>query len=248
MRFLNTSTGEIFNMDSSRSMVLFMRKCRGLELLYKKLSNEALPVMFYFLTLTLSSDNLGKQNKDLHKLLNFLSMRCKRAGIPFYYVWVPEIQKKRLKKYNEVAIHWHIVVLSLQYAFPNVEYLKHAKKHYHTIYDGFAVSINALWKRWGYGQVFCEEAYSMNIRGYLAKYMSKDENLQILGGLRRFGGSNMKYYTYPNWAFFYVCANAPNFDVNTHMKGSKLYIEYKDGTKEIFKSPYKRLGGTDVNN
>ena len=91
----------------------FRRSCLALERLY----NEIKGMQFYFLTLTLSDKDLEVCNKNLHKFINLLQMRFRRSKLPFWYVWVVELQWKRYLKYGKLARHWHFIILAPGFPF-----------------------------------------------------------------------------------------------------------------------------------
>jgi len=254
MKILNVLTGHIFNTDSNISDYKFKRVCKGLERVYS--GDKGLQL--YFLTLTLSDKDLKVCNKNLHKFIDFLQKRFNRSKLPFYYVWVVELQWKRYLKYGKLARHWHFVILAPAGSLPDVEFRQHQVPHYKIIRDGSLVKNKDLFIRWGYGQVFCKSAWSKNIYGYLGKYLEKQAKKGGGSGFpfalasRRFGSSNLKYFSYPKWAYDY-CVIASNVykDFIVNKTGSKLNIIGLDGSgglieKVVLRSPYKRASEYDV--
>jgi len=254
VKIQNVLTGHIFNTDSNISDYKFKRVCKGLERMY----SEDKGLQLYFLTLTLSDKDLRVCNKNLHKFIDFLQKRFNRSKLPFYYVWVVELQWKRYLKYGKLARHWHFVILAPVGSLPDVEYRKNQVPHYKIIRDGSLVKNKDLFIRWGYGQVFCKSAWSKNIYGYLGKYLEKQAKKGGGSGFpfalasRRFGSSNLKYFSYPNWAYDYcVVASKTYKDFVSIKTGSKLNIIGLDGSggfieKVELKSPYKRVSEYDV--
>jgi len=229
----------------------FRRSCLALERLY----NEIKGMQFYFLTLTLSDKDLEVCNKNLHKFINLLQMRFRRSKLPFWYVWVVELQWKRYLKYGKLARHWHFIILAPVGSLPVVEFRQYQVPHYKIIRDGSIIKISELIKRWGYGQVFCKSAWSNNLYNYLGKYLEKQPQKGAGSGFpfalasRRFGSSNFGYYAYPNWAYDY-CVNASKTynDFVSIKTGSKLNIIGLDSSgvfieKVVLNSPYKKVFG-----
>jgi len=202
-------------------------------------------LQLYFLTLTLSDKSLKVCNKNLNKFIQFLRNRFNRSKLPFYYVWVVELQKKRYLKYGRLARHWHFTILAPVGSLPNVEFRQSKVPHYKIIKDGSIVKNSELIKRWGYGQVFCKYAWSRDVYNYLGKYLEKQDKEALTS--RRFGSSNFKYYAYPNWAYDYcVVASKVYKDFIVDKIGSKLNIIGLDGSgglveKVKLNSPYKRV-------
>ena len=77
-------------------------------------------VVHLTLTLKEASTDTDFLSKNLHRTLQFIDMRLKRVGSDFKYIAVKEIQKKRLEKYGEEAVHYHILCFySKSYVFPS---------------------------------------------------------------------------------------------------------------------------------
>jgi len=249
MKILNRLTGQVFNTDSKISDYKFKRVCKGLERKY----NEIKGLQLYFLTLTLSDKDLEVCNKNLHKFIEFLQMRFRRSKLPFYYVWVVELQWKRYLKYGKLARHWHFVILAPVGSLPDVEFRQYQVPHYKIIRDGSLVKNKDLFIRWGYGQVFCKSAWSRDVYNYLGKYLEKQAKKGGGSGSpfalasRRFGSSNFKYFSYPNWAYDYCVIASKKYDDFVSIKtGSKLNIIGLDSSgdiieKVVLRSPYKRF-------
>ena len=204
MRIVNSTSGDVVEIDSSpgaRSLYRFKRVCKGLDRL-----TSLFGLQVYFLTLTLSDENLNTVNSDLNKFLDWLRVRFKRADAKFYYVWAVELQKRRYRKYGKAALHWHFAIVCRRGALPDVEFRQNARIKYHIKADGDVVTAADLFERWGRGQVFCMMAYSQKVYGYLSKYFTKE--YEKLDGynpewakLRRFGSSQLGKFAYPQWAF-----------------------------------------------
>ncbi len=74
------------------------------------------------LVLTLKEAKKEVDTGDLHRVMQFISTRLKRQSVDFKYLAVKEIQKERLEKYGEAAIHFHVLcVYSKAYTFPSPE-------------------------------------------------------------------------------------------------------------------------------
>jgi hypothetical protein len=117
-RFRHKETGKVWEVPAGRY---------GNFLSYlKKLVNYVrynIPKYYVVhLTLTLREAAPEIDFKHLHRVMQFIDNRLKRAGCDFKYVAVKEIQQERLKKYGEEAIHYHILcVYSKPYVFPHAE-------------------------------------------------------------------------------------------------------------------------------
>jgi hypothetical protein len=222
VRLKNTLTGGVFDIKTDavgKSLYKFRVACRSVN----RINSIQSGLQLYFLTLTLNGFNFDKLNKDLNKFITFLNTRFHRAGLPFYYVWVVELQKKRYLKTGVKARHWHFVILCSKGALPNVHFDKFHYPHYRVLNEGSLIKQKDLFKRWGYGQVFCKYAWSKDVRGYLEKYFKKDFDGEI--SLRRFGSSNFGYYAYPKWAYDNILnASVVYSDVVLLKKGSVLDI------------------------
>jgi len=74
------------------------------------------------LVLTLKEAATDIDHKHLHRVMQFIDTRLKRSDTDFKYVAVKEIQKERLEKYGEEAIHFHVLcIYSRPYVFPKAE-------------------------------------------------------------------------------------------------------------------------------
>ncbi len=69
-------------------------------------------------TLTLREAAAEIDFKHFHRVMQFIDIRLKRAGSDFKYIAVKEIQKERLEKYGEEAVHYHVLcIYSKPYIF-----------------------------------------------------------------------------------------------------------------------------------
>jgi hypothetical protein len=216
----------------------------------------------YFLTLTLSDENLSTVNRDLNKFVTFLRTRFKRAGVQFWYTWVVELQKRRYKKSGKAALHWHFAIVCPVGSLPDVCFRQKIKPHYLLKQDGAVVSQADLFARWGKGQVFCMKAYSNKVYGYLSKYFTKEyEKLEgynlTWSSLRRWGSSQLTYYRFPEWGFDEVMKAAESepsiLDMWIKKEGARINVycqekfAWSDGSEHTrfvrvrsFRSPWER--------
>lgn len=201
MRLLNTLTNQVLIFDEgSRSSYNFKKKCKALERIKKEYAKGGKMLQLYFLTITLDPKNIAVANKDLHRFITFMYSRFRRAKLPFYYLWVLELQHKRYKKFGVRAKHWHFAFLVPSGSLPDVVYFK-KYPHYRIRKDGFCVSSKDIYKYWGLGQVLCQVAVRQEkVFGYLGKYLGKEIDYKQFA-LRSFGSSMFGYYAYPQWAF-----------------------------------------------
>jgi hypothetical protein len=233
MRIYDTITEKVFSISGDkldRVLYGFRKKCIALDRLRDQDQDKDLQL--YFLTLTLNRLNEHRLNGDLHKFLDFASRRFKRVNAYFKYVWVLEFQKKRYLKTGVLVPHWHIAILTLRGGLPDVQFNANRFPHYKVLKEGSIIHQSELFKFWGYGQVFCERAFSSNLYGYLSKYFEKESlssaataRASRKGSLRQFGSSNFDYYSYPKWAFDSVVNGSQIYsDMLVSKKGSILDI------------------------
>ncbi len=204
MKIKNRVTGDVIDLPDdpgARSLYLFKLACKALDRLA-----HVFDLHLYFLTITLSGNNVDKLNKDLNKFLNFMRARFKRAGLVWFYVWVVELQKKRFYRSGVKALHWHFAIICRNSALPHVLFNQNARRKYLVLEEGTVVTTRELFKAWGYGQVFCKQGWSRGVYDYLSKYFTKDyDSLEGYNPewskLRRFGSSQLGYYKLPLWAY-----------------------------------------------
>ena len=231
MRIYDTITGRVFPVsDNKADRVLygFRKKCIAID----RIREVSPGLELYLLTLTLNRLNEDRLSGDLDKFLGFVRHRLARVDAYFKYVWVLEYQKKRYLKTGVLVPHWHIAILTIQGALPDVQFNADRFPHYKVLKEGSIITARELFKFWGYGQVFCEHAWSNNLYGYLSKYIEKEIYLRgdQEGGtrkrsLRQFGSSNFGYYGYPKWAFDSVINGSQIYaDMLLLKKGSILDI------------------------
>jgi len=202
MRIVNQLTKEVFELSDepgSRSSYRFRRLCRALD---RKAMREGLEI--YFVTLTLGPDDAGVRSRELNRILDFLRVRCRRAGSEFLYVWVIELQAKRYHRTGKMVPHWHFAIAVAPGGLPDVEFRAGAGRRYVVKCEGSIVASHELWSEWGYGQVFPCRAKT-RVYGYLSKYLGKEQGgvgdaRSIWGSARRFGSSRFGRDAYPQWA------------------------------------------------
>lgn len=182
-----------------RSMYRFKSKCAGVQ----RMADE-LQLAIYFVTVTLRDEDYGTVNDAVSKFGNSLRMIFRRAGLPFFYVWAVELQRKRYVKYGREFLHWHFGIAVPAYALPNIG-SKGPRGGPRDVEEGAIVTLARLQDLWGRGFVWCELARS-DLQGYLSKYFSKDYG-SLAGfnpawrSLRRFGASQMNYRAWSKWAY-----------------------------------------------
>ena len=197
----NNVTGKVINFPAnrvSRRAYEFKRRCRALEI-----TASGKKLALYFVTFTLRNESASAVTSELSRALEGLHKYFKDAHLPFYYVWVIELGKKRYYKHGVKAMHWHIAVAVPDGSLPDCQFIKKAppKHHIKVRSQGNVVTTSELFKRWGNGLVFSTKAWS-GVFGYLGKYMSKElESYTEYGDhFRRFGSSQFGILAYPEWA------------------------------------------------
>jgi hypothetical protein len=198
IKIKNAGTGELLEFDTdsgSRRVYRFKRMCGA----FMDIATE-LDLSIYFLTFTLRTESSTTITKEISKILDVLKHRFKRSGLPMFYVWVVELQKKRYKRTGVKALHWHIALAVPDGSMPDVEFVQSARIHYRVRSEGSVVDSAWLFKRWGRGQVLSMLA-NTGVFGYLVKYLEKDmdDNVSWNDSIRRYGGSQYGYRVYPAW-------------------------------------------------
>jgi hypothetical protein len=128
------------------------------------------------LTLTLKEAAAEIDFKHFHRVMQFIETRLKRADSDFKYIAVKEIQKERLEKYGEEAVHYHVLcIYSKPYIFPHAE--------------GIA-------KSWTLGSVKITapkiRMKLSKIIGYIGKYIGKGYEYETLDIRKSFTASQIK--------------------------------------------------------
>lgn len=213
---------------NDKSFYRFRRAAIGLDRF--RVANH---LVTFFLTFTVNSDNLDAINTDLNRLCSFLRSRFSRANLPFLYLWVVELQKKRFERYHEAALHWHFAIVAPIGSLPHVR--KSGNGRGVELEDeGCVISFADLTKFWGKGHVWSVVARG-DVSGYLGKYLNKDYGAlpdynPAWVGLRRFGSSQLGYWSFPVWA--YVLARKCE-ELNEAVAGSMDYLTLR----------FQRVGG-----
>jgi hypothetical protein len=245
--YANIETGKIIRFPgvvdhNTRRLSLF--KGRMLALTRYAQANK---LSVYFLTLTVR-DPKTMDELPLKKFLDFLRVRFSRRGLPFKYVWVPEIQQKRFLKTGVLAPHWPIAIACPVGSLPDVKFEEKAAHHYHLVSDGLVVNQADLFKIWGNGQVMCQPSRGPVMK-YMAKYMGKtldDDGLFA----RRFGSSVFTWWKSAQWAFASIKAlYDQNMDILrvwfTHGLFARIaHVKYTDGLDMKYlelESPWRPL-------
>jgi hypothetical protein len=128
------------------------------------------------LTLTLKKAESEIDFKHFHRVTQFIDTRLKRVGSDFKYIAVKEIQKERLEKYGEEAVHYHVLcVYSKPYVFPHAEEIA---------------------KSWGLGGVKIT-APRVRVRvkkiiNYIGKYIGNGYEYEALNFKKSFTASQIK--------------------------------------------------------
>ena len=151
-------------------------------------------LQIYFLSLTLSNEQIGYLKRDLDRFLQWLKKKLERklGKGNFLVLWVPEIQKKRYERDGVMALHWHLAIAAPAGTMP--DYYKDKTVPIGTNQlkcrtEGSIITEEAIWKEWKRGMVLCSAAKE-DVTTYLGKYMTKDmEDQPQFKNLRRFGTS-----------------------------------------------------------
>jgi hypothetical protein len=128
------------------------------------------------LTLTLKKAESEIDFKHFHRVTQFISTRLKRVECNFKYIAVKELQKERLEKYGEEAVHYHVLcVYSKPYVFPHAEEIAES---------------------WGLGGVkITAPKIRMRLNkiiGYIGKYIGKGYEYEALNFKKSFTASQIK--------------------------------------------------------
>lgn len=249
-RLYDTIFERAFTVPDDKGLYRFKKGCKSID----RIMIAIVGLQLYFLTLTLSSVSADKMNKDLHKFIDFMRLRFKRAGLKFWYIWVPEFQFKRYKTYGVWVLHFHFVILCSKGALPDCYYDKVNYPHIKVKTDGSLITAKELFKFWSYGIVLCKYAWSKSVYGYLSKYLLKERagkigcsGFPVLAGSRGYGSSQFGEYGWSKWAYDnYLNALLTYPHVVALKKGSILTIKGYDKGYELIeevriKSPYVRL-------
>jgi len=128
------------------------------------------------LTLTLKEAAAEIDFKHFHRVIQFIDTRLKRADCDFVYVAVKEIQKERLEKYGEEALHYHVLcIYSKPYVFPRPEEIAKSWKLGNVDITAPKIRLK-LWK----------------IVNYIGKYIGKGYEFETLNFKKSFTASQIK--------------------------------------------------------
>ncbi|OGW47344.1 MAG: hypothetical protein A2Y66_01020 [Nitrospirae bacterium RBG_13_41_22] len=128
------------------------------------------------LTLTLKEAAAEIDFKHFHRVMQFIDTRLKRADCDFNYIAVKKIQKERLEKYGEEAVHYHVLcIYSKPYVFPHAEEIAKSWKLGNVKITAPKLRLK-LWK----------------IVNYLGKYIGKGYEFETLNFKKSFTASQIK--------------------------------------------------------
>ena len=103
--FKNENTGQVCYMPAGR----YGNFLNSVKKLVSYVQYNMPKYYVVHLTLTLKEAESEIDSKHLHRVTQFISTRLKRVGSDFKYIAVKEIQKERLEKYGEEAVHYHVL-------------------------------------------------------------------------------------------------------------------------------------------
>lgn len=199
MRLRHYLTGE--HIEVSRdplSQSLYRFRCRFRGLQRYCLANGC---VCWFLTLTLRDEEAAALHSSLNRFIQFLRDRFRRACLPFAYIWVADVQRKRYARYGVKALHWHFAIAAPSGSLPHVE-CDGWHRNFWLVQDGSVVQNDDLIREWGKGIVWCQPARDPQGLGrYLMRYLKKGFSSDWPSGLRRFGSSRLGHLGWSNSAF-----------------------------------------------
>lgn len=147
-----------------------------------------------FITLTFERGALATSTETANKYFQNWTRQVRRYlnkhNKEFYYIAVPEYQKKREKKYGIPVIHYHILcnleinsdIIIPQKKFTEKQLLKMSIKKRKKCYDV---------KYWSYGFSSVYSVKDINVVGYMSKYMTKEIDHRLFGRRRYFYSLNL---------------------------------------------------------
>jgi hypothetical protein len=170
--FKNKNTGQVFYIPAGR----YGNCINSVKKLASYVQYNMPKYYVAHLTLTLKKAESEIDFKHFHRVTQFIDTRLKRVGSDFKYIAVKEIQKERLEKYREEAVHYHVLcVYSKPYVFP------HAEK---------------IAKSWGLGGVkITAPKIRMRLNkiiSYIGKYIGKGYEYESLNFKKSFTASQIK--------------------------------------------------------
>ena len=163
--FKNKSTGQVVYAESGR----FGNFKNSIKKLVSYIRYNIPRYYVAHLTLTVADNRPEIDPKDLHRVLQFIALRLKRAGSDFKYVSVKELQERG-------AIHYHVLcVYSKPYVFPSSN------------------DIASSWKL-GFVKITAPKLRMRlnNIVGYIGKYIGKGYEYESLNTKKSFTASQIK--------------------------------------------------------
>lgn len=165
IKFKNKVTGEIFLAPSGR----YGNFVNAIKKVVKYVRYNIPSYYVAHLTLTVAENISEVDFKHLHRVLQFIDKRLKRAGSDFKYVAVKEIQERG-------AVHYHILcIYSKRYMFPSAQEIAKSWKL------GF-VKITAPKIRMRLGKIV----------NYIGKYIGKGYEYEALNFRKSFTASQIK--------------------------------------------------------
>lgn len=147
-----------------------------------------------FITLTFENGAVApsteKANKYFQNWVRQVKRYLKTKNKDFYYIAVPEYQKKREKKYGVPVIHYHILtnleinsdIIIPQKKFTENQLMEMSREKRKKCYDV---------KYWSYGFSSVYSVKDINVVGYMSKYMTKDIDNRLFGRRRYFYSLNL---------------------------------------------------------
>jgi hypothetical protein len=170
--FKNKNTGQVFYIPTGR----YGNFLNSVKKLVSYVQYNMPKYYVVHLTLTLKIAESEIDSKHLHRVTQFIDTRLKRVGSDFKYIAVKEIQKERLEKYGEEAVHYHILcVYSKPYVFPHAE------------------EIAKSWRLGGVKITAPRLRVAVNkIISYIGKYIGKGYEFEALNFKKSFTASQIK--------------------------------------------------------
>lgn len=193
-----------------------------------------------FVTLTFADIvDVEEGNKALSKWLHMWKVRCDRAGVPFYYLCIPEYQKRG-------SIHYHMLtslVCGSDFPQQKIKWTKNNKSGNWVRLDFYDLP------GWSYGfssaftlqkgdpNGFIDESFEPV--DYMCKYMFKDPDQRLWGNRKLIRSNNLDL---PK--FHYVCVDqlSPEFfDFLEQFKKVRF-----EGDKDRFLPPFMEFSGKSL--
>ena len=170
--FKNKNTGQVFYIPAGR----YGNFLNSVKKLVSYVQYNMPKYYVVHLTLTLKKAESEIDFKHFHRVTQFIGTRLKRVGSDCKYIAVKEIQKERLEKYGEEAVHYHVLcVYSKPYVFPHAEEI--AKS-----WGLGGVKITAPRLRMGLNKII----------SYIGKYIGKGYEYEALNFKKSFTASQIR--------------------------------------------------------